>query len=98
MDKTDPIFLCLRDNSGMRYFLFLFTSSKEQDIPRSNFSFWDFFTQSTLFCGGSWEFDAYRSKGMVDQSGAVHSCACGAPVAVGRTAVGFGRFDDGKLW
>jgi hypothetical protein len=98
MDKTDLIFLCLRDNSGMRYFFFLFTSSKEQDIPRSNFSFWDFFTQSTLFCGGSWEFDAYRCKGMVDQSGTVHSCACGASIAVGCAPVGFGRFDKGKFW
>ena len=34
---------------------------------------------------------------MVDQGGAIHSCPCSAPIAVGRTAVGLGRLNDRKF-
>ncbi len=34
---------------------------------------------------------------MVDQSGAIYSCPCSAPIAVGRTAVGLGRLDYRKF-
>ena len=63
----------------------------------ASFFYWNFFPELTLFRGGSREFYTCSSEGMIDQGRTVNTCSCGASIAIGRTTVGLGCLDDGKL-
>src|SRR5690606_3040382 len=92
VNKLDVAPPCGSHNTGMAYLPAAFAGGKEDHIALLQVMDRYLFAYFTLLSRSPGQVDACTLERKIDQGGAIHPRARSAPITVGRTSKGFGRF------